>query len=177
MNSSNIETIIFVGLFIEVFNNLEECIKVITKEKSDEKNSEAENLIYTNILHFLNLQKNKAIADRNILLIRYAVAAFDKEDGVSNLEFLATKKAFTLKLVRPTKIIKLCDNLLDVKITDKQKGLGLKWLKYYVLGVQVDLGSWETESQSRESAKVRDPWSFLQGSALLLCRERLPRQP
>lgn len=49
-----------------------------------------------------------------MILIQHAVQAFDKEDGISNLEFLATKKAFTMKLIRPTKIIKLCDNLLDV---------------------------------------------------------------
>lgn len=101
-------------MFVELFSYFEECIKVIQKEKSDEKNSEAENAIYANVLNFLNLQKLKSIVERNMILIKHAVLAFDKEDGVSNLEFLATKKAFTMKLIRPTKIIKLSDNLLEV---------------------------------------------------------------
>ncbi|KAL4429755.1 hypothetical protein ABPG74_004392 [Tetrahymena malaccensis] len=102
------------AIYSEAFNSFDECIKVIQKEKSDEKNSEAENLIYTNILSFLNLNKQKFVLDRNIILIKNAVQQFDKEDGVNNLEALTTKKAFKLKLIRPTEIIKLCDNLLQV---------------------------------------------------------------
>lgn len=45
------------ALYNEAFDNFDDCIKVIQKEKSDEKNSEAENTIYTNILSFLNLNK------------------------------------------------------------------------------------------------------------------------
>lgn len=87
-------------------------MKVIQKEKSDEKNSDAENIIYSNVLSFLTLNKAQCVLERNIVLIKNAVQKFDNEDGVANLDFLTTKKAFKLKLTRPTEIIKLCDNLL-----------------------------------------------------------------
>lgn len=102
------------ALYIEIFSNFDECMKVIQKEKSDEKNSDAENLIYQNVLSFLTLNKASCVLERNIVLIKNAVQKFDSEDGVANLDFLTTKKAFKLKLTRPTEIIKLCDNLLQV---------------------------------------------------------------
>ena len=54
----------------------------------------------------------RQVLDRNNILVRNAVNQFNVEDGVNNLEFLTTKKAFKQKLTRPTEIIKLCDNIL-----------------------------------------------------------------
>jgi len=45
------------ALYIEIFSSFDECMKVIQKEKSDEKNSDAENLIYSNVLSLLTLNK------------------------------------------------------------------------------------------------------------------------
>jgi hypothetical protein len=45
-------------------------------------------------------------------LIQIAMVKFDKEKGLQNLDQLTSKKAFKLRLTRPTEIVKLCDNLL-----------------------------------------------------------------
>ncbi|EGR32941.1 signal recognition particle 68, putative [Ichthyophthirius multifiliis] len=102
------------GLYLEIFSLYDDCIKVMLKEKDDKNNTEGESEIYGNIVNFLILSKIKLILERNTFLIRNAIKQFDKEDGINNLEFLSTKKAFKQKFIRPTEIIKLCDNILQV---------------------------------------------------------------
>jgi hypothetical protein len=54
------------------------------------------------------------LIERNQLHIEHAVQKFERENGLKNLATLGTKKAFKLKLTRPSEIVKLCENLLYV---------------------------------------------------------------
>ena len=41
-----------------------------------------------------------------------AVLKFEQEDGLSNVNILSSKKAYKMKLTRPTEVVKLCEVLI-----------------------------------------------------------------
>ena len=100
-------------IYISIFNLLDECVRLVKKDKDDPKNSEGEKEVYQKIVNYFELRKLEKLIERNIIHVKDSEDKFYNEDGLNNLEMLVTKKAFKNKLTRPTEITKLCENLIQ----------------------------------------------------------------
>ncbi|MCQ2816806.1 MAG: hypothetical protein MJ252_06025, partial [archaeon] len=100
-----------VSLFQEHQNKIEEMIKIIKKEKTEENEQKGENFskIYSTLLSYIENLRIKKYIDKNISFIE------DYSKDFKNLELLSSLfEKDNLKLrVKPQEIIKLYDNLLE----------------------------------------------------------------
>lgn len=97
--------------FTEIFNTIDEMVKTVKKEKSEETNQQTENFskIYTKLLNYIENMRLKKYIEKNLTYINDYAQEFNSTELITNL---FEKENVKLKL-KPQEMIKLYDNLLE----------------------------------------------------------------
>ena len=100
-----------IALFQDYYNKIDEMIKIVKKEKTEENSQQAENFskIYSKILNYIENLRLKKYIEKNLSFIKDYSKDFE---NVETITLLFEKDNLKLR-VKPQEIIKLYDNLLE----------------------------------------------------------------
>ena len=100
-----------IALFQDYYNKIDEMVRVVKKEKSEETTQQAENFskIYGKILSYIEHLRLRKYIEKNLSFIKDYTKDFENLDMIT---LLFDKENLKLR-VKPQEIIKLFDNLLE----------------------------------------------------------------
>ena len=100
-----------IALFQDYYNKIDEMVKIVKKEKSEETTQQAENFskIYGKILSYIEHLRLRKYIEKNLSFIKDYTKDFENLDMIT---LLFDKENLKLR-VKPQEIIKLFDNLLE----------------------------------------------------------------